>query len=409
MANQMIADRIPIVDVDSHVIEPPDLWSSRMPKKWADIQPRVQHVPSRGEDFWFIGDVPASTAWGLAAAGWHEHLPSHPRVQSDVHPSHYDPLERAKALDEHGVAAQVLYPNILGFSINTLLSVGERDFQLACVQAYNDFLADWANAAPGRFVPVMALPFWDVDASVAEIERCAATGHKGILFAGEPKKGGFPRLRDRHWDPIWRTAQDNELSINFHVGFGSIPANRKARKQDEPAGGIDQMMLAARAEEEAAAPQMSLVKFTTLGLMGNAETIVELIVSGILDRFPSLKFVSVESGFGYIPYLLETMDWQWLNTGAAHANPGRLLPSEYFKRQVYGSFWFEHQSLTRLVDLYPDNVMFETDFPHPTCLAPGPVSYTDSARNVVEANLSSLPEPLLRKILHDNAAALYKL
>ena len=409
MPAQMIADRIPIVDVDSHVIEPDDLWTSRMPKKWADIQPRVQHVPSRGEDFWFIGDVVASTAWGLAAAGWHEHLPSHPRVKEDVHPSHYDPIERVKALDEHGVAAQVLYPNILGFSINTLLTVGDAEFQLACVQAYNDFLADWSNAAPGRFVPVMALPFWDVDASVAEIERCAALGHKGILFAGEPKKGGFPRLRSTHWDPIWQVAQDNELSINFHVGFGSIPANRKPREKDEPAGGVDQMMLAARAEEEATAPQMSLVKFTTLGLMGNAETIVELIVSGILDRFPTLKFVSVESGFGYIPYLLETMDWQWLNTGAAHANPGRMLPSEYFKRQVYGSFWFEHQSLTRLVDLYPDNVMFETDFPHPTCLAPGPVSYTDSARNVIEHNLKSLPEDLLRKILHDNAAKLYKL
>ncbi len=143
--------------------------------------------------------------------------------------------------------------------------------------------------------------------------------------------------------------------------------------------------------------------------MGNAEAIVELIVSGILDRFPDLNFVSVESGFGYLPYLLETMDWQWLNTGAAHANPHRLKPSEYFRRQVYGSFWFERESLVRLVDLYPDNVMFETDFPHPTCLAPGPVSYTDSARHVVQENLSELPEELLRKILHDNAAKLYKL
>lgn len=400
----MIADRIEIIDVDSHVIEPPDLWTSRMPSKWADITPRVRWVPSRAEDFWFIGDIPASTAWGLAAAGWHEHLPSHPKVQADVHPSHYDPVERAKALDEHGVVAQVLYPNILGFSINTLLSVGEHDFHLACVQAYNDFLTDWAAAAPGRFVPVMSLPFWDVDASVAEIERCAANGHKGILFSSEPKKGGFPRLRDRHWDPIWQAAQDAELSINFHVGFGSIPAARGVRKQRPEDALIDE-----RRTEQTREPQLSLVKFTTLGLMGNAEAIVELLLSGICVRFPDLKFVSVESGFGYIPYLLETMDWQWLNTGAAHANPDRLLPSEYFRRQVYGSFWFEHESLVRLVDLYPDNVMFETDFPHPTCLAPGPVSYTDSARNVVEANLAGLPEDLLKKILHDNAAKLYKL
>ena len=403
-AGAAIADRIPIIDVDSHVIEPPDLWSSRLPSKWKDIQPRVVHVPSRGEDFWLIGDVPASAAWSLAAAGWHEHLPSHPRVQSDVHPSHYDPVARAAALDEHGVAVQVLYPNILGFSINTLLSVGEPEFHLACVQAYNDFLVDWSAAAPGRFVPVMSVPLWDVSAAVAEIDRCAALGHKGILFSSEPRKGGFPRLRDPHWDPIWEAASANDLPINFHVGFGSIPANRTDKSKQ--AGSIDRMMTSASREDDA---QVSLVKFTTLGLMGNAEAIVELIVSGILDRFPTLQFVSVESGFGYLPYLLETMDWQWLNVGAAHANPGRLKPSEYFRRQIHGSFWFEHESLVRLVDLYPDNVMFETDFPHPTCLAPGPVSYTDSARNVVEQNLSGLPEDLLRKILHDNAARLYKL
>jgi len=410
MASQeMIADRIPIVDVDSHVIEPPDLWSARLPSKYADIQPRVEHIPSRGEDYWLIGDIPAATAWSLAAAGWHEHLPSHPRVFSEVPDTMWSASGRVRALDEHGVAAQVLYPNILGFSINTLLSVGSSDFHLACVQAYNDFISEWAAEAPGRFVPVMSLPFWSVDESVAEIERCAAAGHKGVLFAGEPKKGGFPRLRDRHWDPIWAAAQAHELSINFHVGFGSIPANRSSKDKARQAGGVDQMMAAARAADSMDGPQMQLVKFTTLGLMGNAETIVELICSGILDRFPSLKFVSVESGFGYIPYLLETMDWQFLNTGAQHANPDRLLPSEYFRRQIYGSFWFEHESLVRLIDLYPDNVMFETDFPHPTCLAPGPVSYTDSARNVIEQNLSSLSDDLLRKILHDNAATLYKL
>ena len=371
MASQeMIADRIPIVDVDSHVIEPPDLWSARLPSKYADIQPRVEHIPSRGEDYWLIGDIPAATAWSLAAAGWHEHLPSHPRVFSEVPDTMWSASGRVRALDEHGVAAQVLYPNILGFSINTLLSVGDADFHLACVQAYNDFISDWANEAPGRFVPVMSLPFWSVDDSVAEIERCAAAGHKGILFAGEPKKGGFPRLRDRHWDPIWAAASAHELSINFHVGFGSIPANRSAKDKSRQAGGVDQMMTAAANDSSLAdSPQMSLVKFTTLGLMGNAETIVELIVSGILDRFPTLKFVSVESGFGYIPYLLETMDWQFLNTGAKHANPDRLLPSEYFKRQMGATFMYEPTGLKVAYEYFgPDCLYWSTDFPHPaTC------------------------------------------
>lgn len=85
------------------------------------------------------------------------------------------------------------------------------------------------------------------------------------------------------------------------------------------------------------------------------------------------------------------------------------MPSDYFRRQVYATFWFENESLRRLVDLYPDNLMFETDFPHPTCLAPGPASYTDSAKVVLEQGLADLPENLLQKILHDNAARVYRL
>jgi predicted TIM-barrel fold metal-dependent hydrolase len=150
-----------------------------------------------------------------------------------------------------------------------------------------------------------------------------------------------------------------------------------------------------------------VVKLTTMGFLSNAQAIAELIVSGLCARYPALNFVSVESGFGYIPYLLEALDWQWINYDATNLFPDRLLPSEYFRRQIYTTFWFETESMTRVVDLYPDNVMFETDYPHPTCIAPGPASMTDSARNVIEQNLHTLPDVLLRKLLFENAARLY--
>jgi predicted TIM-barrel fold metal-dependent hydrolase len=85
-----------------------------------------------------------------------------------------------------------------------------------------------------------------------------------------------------------------------------------------------------------------------------------------------------------------------------------LLPSEYFIRQIYASFWFE-SGVERQIDLYPDNVMFESDFPHPTSLSPGPGSVALSPRETIEANLSNLDEITLRKVLHDTAAKVYRL
>ena len=394
-----IVERIPVIDTDSHVSEPPDLWRSRLPQKWADVMPRVELDEDRGMEYWLVGDRRVTPAWSFSVAGYHEFMPAHPKVQDDVDPSMYDPVARAKKLDEFGISVQVLYPNILGFFLQTLLSVPDPSFHLACVQAYNDFLAEWGQAAPGRFIPIMALPFWDVEESVKEMHRCIELGHRGILFANAPEKAGMPRMRDQHWDPIYATAQEMGISVNFHVGFGVVAAPKDGKARRSPLMPDD--------ESRHGDARADFVKFTTLGLMSNSNAIVDLCVSGLLERFPTLNFVSVESGFGYVPYLLETMDWQWLNTGAARSYPDRMLPSEYFRRQVYATFWFEKHALRALVADLQDNVMFESDFPHPTCLAPGPASYTDSPRNVIEQNLADLPDGVLRKLLYENAARVY--
>ena len=334
-----IAERIPVIDTDSHVSEPPDLWQKRLPKKWADVMPRIELDEQRGIEYWLVGDRRVSAAWSFSVAGYREFMPAHPLVQDDVDPAMYDPVARAKKLDEFGIAAQVLYPNILGFFIQSLLQVPDPKFHLACVQAYNDFLSEWSAAAPGRFIPVMALPFWDVDASVAEMHRCIELGHRGVLFANAPEKAGMPRMRDHHWDPIYSTAQDMGIAINFHVGFGVTPPPPGA-----PAWTSDAV---SEIESERADRRADFVKSTTLGLMSNSNAIVDLCLSGLLERFPRLNFVSVESGFGYVPYLLETMDWQWLNTGAARSYPDRMMPSEYFRRQVYATFWFERDVIVQ--------------------------------------------------------------
>ena len=90
-------------------------------------------------------------------------------------------------MDAIGIWAQVLYPNVAGFGSQRFLRLGDDELKLICVRAYNDFLRDWASADHRRLLTVMTTPFWDVDAAVAEIERGAAAGHRGILFTGEPR------------------------------------------------------------------------------------------------------------------------------------------------------------------------------------------------------------------------------
>jgi predicted TIM-barrel fold metal-dependent hydrolase len=121
--------------------------------------------------------------------------------------------------------------------------------------------------------------------------------------------------------------------------------------------------------------------------------------------------VSVESGIGWIPFALEHLDWQWENCGVPREHPEYdLLPSEYFKRQMFGCFWFERASVRSSVDqLGADWILYESDFPHPTSMAPGPATAAVQPREYIAADLGDLPPGVLRKILHDNAAKLYHL
>ena len=128
-----------------------------------------------------------------------------------------------------------------------------------------------------------------------------------------------------------------------------------------------------------------------------------MICSGMLDRYPELKIVSVESGTGWVPFILEALDYE-MDENAPQAKAAlSLLPSEYFKRQIYATTWFEHRNLAALIDsVGEDNIMFETDFPHPTCLYPDPLKTADH-------NLADLSETVQRKVLGENAAKLYHL
>ena len=325
-------------------------------------------------------------------AGWSEFPPDHPKRWADTDPRHGMRRCACKKMDEYGIHAQVLYPNVALFNSSLLVEVDEA-MTLEFLRSYNDYQTDWSSVAPDRLLPMTSLPFWNLDATLAEIDRCTAMGHRGIVFSQDPSAFGLPALTDRHWDPMWASAEEKGLPVNFHIASGDISLFTSG-------GGL-----------VGAGPHANYASMGVSFFMGNARTISALICGGICHRFPELNFVSVESGIGWIPFALDSLDWQWKNCGVALEHPEYdLLPSEYFKRQMYGCFWFERETARAAIDwLGDDNFLYETDFR--IRRACRPVRPPARSRR---ATSSRPPSGTCRsrrsgKVLHDNAARIYHL
>ena len=150
-------------------------------------------------------------------------------------------------------------------------------------------------------------------------------------MTGEPFFWGMPKLADPHWDRLWAMTQEAGLSVNFHIGSGDMSIFERAY--------------------EGAGEHANYAGFGVQFGIGNVSVIANLITGGVCHRFPEQKFVSVESGVGWIPFALHHLDWQWQNCGVPQEHPEyELLPSEYFKRQMYGCFWFENDTVKAAID-----------------------------------------------------------
>jgi predicted TIM-barrel fold metal-dependent hydrolase len=229
------------------------------------------------------------------------------------------------------------------------------------------------------------------------MKRCAERGQFGVVWAATLSRLGLPGTTNPYWDPFYEVAQDLGVALNFHVGVGytteeiDIASQRGGKVNADPL---------AQATDQ--------VRRTALSCMNNGRTVGGLMMSGLCDRFPSLNFVAVESGFGYFPWMVEALDWQWKISGFAKQFPQRLMPSEYFHRQIYTTFWFEDATLSQL-EKYADNVLFETDFPHDTSMTPGLDSPSPSPADVIKSHIANYGEPVMRKVFWENAARLYHL
>lgn len=383
-------DQVRVIDADTHLTEAHDLWTSRAPAALKDRVPHVEDV--EGVATWVVDGEVLGRAGGGGVIGRDG---SKINAQTglfewtidDVHQGAYDPKARLEMMDQVGVWAEVLFPNVIGLGGQGLSeAVTDQSFRLTLLRTYNDAMAEIQANSGNRLLPMGVLPSWDVDACVREAERVAALGQRGVNITSDPQDQGSPDLASRAWDPLWEACSALELPVHFHIGaslttmtyFGTYPW---ASQQEDTALAIG----------------------GTLLFIGNARVVVNIITSGLLDRHPSLKIVSVESGCGWIPFILEALEFEMNENAPKELAKLELRPVEYFRRQMYATTWFERINLPHVIQAVgEDNIMFETDFPHPTCLYPDPLG---TARE----NMRDLSPEVQRKILHDNAARLYHL
>jgi uncharacterized protein len=333
---------------DSHVSEPPDLWTKRIDRKYSY---RAPYVESREKDGrrqdWLIyeGFPPHPVSIGLASAAGGKHGDNaaaqiRAARYEDALPGGWDPAARLKDQEIDGVDGEVLHPT-LGFR---LFWLRDPALQRAVFRAYNDWLGDYISHDRKRLFGLALISIRDTPEAVKEIERAAKLGHSGIMIALSPP-GGQPYSAPQY-DPIWAAAEAHGLPIVFHAITGSEESRLSIAYWD---------------------PAMPL--FAVLRQHEAERTLAHMICSGVLERFPHLKLVSAENGVDWIPSLLARMD-------RAMTGPTRglqveqwpiklaLKPSEYFRRQVFVGFIDEPEAVPMRHEIGVGNLLWASDYPH---------------------------------------------
>ena len=380
-----------IVDADSHWCEPPDLFTKMAPAEFKERVPRVEVVD--GERMWVFDGHPMGrfSAGGvidregvkeeanIALFEWEHEM---------IHVGAWDPDVRLEVMDECGIDAQVIFPSTIGLGGQDLGMVTDDALRHLAIELYNDRMAEVQEGSGNRLLPMPLMPAWSVESCVREAHRVAAMGARGVNMTSDPQDLGAPDLANPAWDPFWEACAGLHLPVHFHIGAS-----------------VTGMTFYGKYPWDSHPPNTKLAIGGTLLFIGNARVVTNAILSGIFDRHPTLQMVSVESGVGWIPFILETLDYEMSENAPGELAAMGKKPSEYFASNFFATFWFENNrnKLPELIEAVgEDRILFETDFPHPTCLYPSPLES-------VEAKMATLPADTRAKIMGENARRLYRL
>jgi predicted TIM-barrel fold metal-dependent hydrolase len=372
-----------MISADDHIdlgYLPKDLWTQRVPRPLRERAPHVEDRAEKGE-YW----VCDGETWGEYRGERWFARPVRTRLALDrggVGEAHRPtiPAKRLADMDRDGVEASLMFPPIIA------MQVGDPVLRNTCIQAYNNWARDFAQAAPNRFYPVAMLSPVDAEAARDEVLRAAELGFREANFLVNDVTIA---VNQRPWDVFWDAAEESGIVIAYHVGgsvqSGTVRATIDGLKPEQRQGVFD------------------------MGLSNGATSFFNPFVNmfnfGTLERHPTLKFCLAESGIGWIPFVVQEMDYRYkrqFERKKAADIPLKTMPSEIFKRQVWATYQTDFVGL-HLIEFFGDgHVLWGSDYPHPD--STWPVS-----REVIDRDSAHLSPETKKKVIHDNAAALYRI
>jgi predicted TIM-barrel fold metal-dependent hydrolase len=355
-----------LISADSHVNEPPRLWLDRLPSKFHDRAPRVERLEEG--DAWILEGVddPVNFGWNACAGLEPEQMQGWVRFE-DIRAGGYDPAARLVEMDRDRVDAEVLYPTPR--LSQAVIANRDTEFHVAMVRAYNDWLSEYVAHAPDRFAGLALLPNVGAGAAIEELDRVLGRpGIRGVLIGAYPNGTLEPEPED---DKVWGRLVDAGVPLNIHVSMSlSLPSAHRS-------------------------------KLPGFGRFYDAPNrMVQMIFSGMLDRFPELQIAIAEVDCGWVPYVKEQIDNNYLRLAPVNGYEHDLLPSEYIERHFHFGYISDAAGIDNRHRIGVERILWSSDYPHIS--ADWPNSW-----RTIEAVFSGVPRAERDLILAGNAARLY--
>ena len=363
---------------------PKNLWSERLPARLREHGPRV--LESDNGDYWsWEGQTFSPHGYYTAAQGsgamW--------AIERGgvMQPGELRPTTvelRLSDMDRDGAEVSIMY------GPTDPMAIGDPELRRLCYQAYNDWLSEFCAARPERLIGVAQLSMEDPLAARDELARLAKRG--GLRHVNILASRAYPPVYDDAWEPFWALAEDVGIPIGFHLAVLV-----KKTRLDEAQRSAANLVVTVAAQYAQEPPGIQLL-----------EPMTGLIFNGVLDRHPKVKIVMAEAGLAWVPSMIQGLDIWYQRTRDGRRLTGekpftlpRLLPSEYFHRQIWISFVDDPLGVKMVGNvLDADKVMFGSDYPHPASTWP-------NSQAAIAAQRESLPAAAVQKITQDNARELF--
>ncbi len=369
-----------VISSDNHVFEPADLWTSRIESKFRDRAPHVVRVD--GVDWFFCDGLQmAAGAFAGSQAGRRFDEPenlSFAGTYEEILPGGYIPEEQVRDMDADGIDVGILYPTV-GLQLYT--RVADSELLTAIFRTYNDWLAEFCSPSPDRLKGIAMLNTDDVEVGVKELERCAKMGFAGAMITVfPPEEWGYDNPR---YEPLWAAAQDLNMPLSLHITTIRLRPNEKFE---------------------------DIIPTSMPSFFSNVDhwvrmSIGHMIFNGVFERYPKLQVGSVEMELSWVPHFLDRMDYNYTQRAiefAPYRFKGDLLPSDFFRSNVFLGFQEDGLGIRDRNIIGVDNLLWGSDYPHPESTFP-------RSREIIDEILADCTEDEKAKIAGGNAARVYNL